>query len=316
MIHRNEKLPAILFYPGDWNGDPQLKLCSLGAQGFWMRLICVMHTCEPYGHLTFHDMKPATPKEIGQVTGVHTNRVTPLVTELEHHGVLSRTQGGVIYSRRMIRDAAKRLINQQNGQKGGNPFFRNSVNPSVKPPVKAGVKAMSFAVSSTTPQEPPLSFPAEKLPAARPKVQEKDDWRPAFETFQLAYNQFCPHMAKCLEPTRERLRLFKREWRGHPKMEYWIDVMRKTDALPFARGTTKGGRRFGIEFILQYHVKTMEGSYVNTDAPASSPPPSLGRYVEHRPPDSELADSEFLAKHSMKNAFKPALAGAAADNDG
>ena len=63
MNDRKEKLPAILFYPGDWNSDPQLKLCSLAAQGFWMRLLCVMHTCVPYGHLTFRDNLPASNKE-------------------------------------------------------------------------------------------------------------------------------------------------------------------------------------------------------------------------------------------------------------
>ncbi len=159
MSERTEKLPAILFYPGDWNSDAKLKLCSLAAQALWMRMLCVMHTCEPYGHLTFKDMQPATAKETAQVTGVHTNRVTPLVTELERNGVLSRTQGGVIYSRRMVRDYAKRLINQQNGQKGGNPQFRNSVNPPVKPSVKAGVIPISFAVSKEPPVSPP-SFPA------------------------------------------------------------------------------------------------------------------------------------------------------------
>ncbi len=135
------KLPAIPMYTADYLNDQKLKLCSMAAQGFWVRMLFTMHHCEPYGHLTFHNGEPATIREIAQVTGVHTNQVTPWVTELERHGVFSRTQGGVIYSRRMIRDEAIRLINKQNGYKGGNPILTNSVNRHNKnsdnPPLKA-----------------------------------------------------------------------------------------------------------------------------------------------------------------------------------
>lgn len=272
MNDRKEKLPAILFYPGDWNSDPQLKLCSLAAQGFWMRLLCVMHTCVPYGHLTFRDNLPASNKETAQVTGVHTNGVSPLVTELERHGVLSRTPGGVIYSRRMVRDYEKRLINKQNGEKGGNPFFKISVNPSVKPPVKAGVKAISIAVSNNN---PPVSPPSK--PSAKNDTEET--WRPSIGMFLETYNRHCPGLVQAKEPTDERIRLFRKHWERHPQMEYWTKVMVIANGSSFAKG---------------------DNDRAKVGAPA------LGRYVDHRPAEADLPDTEFLKAHSMKKALAPA----------
>lgn len=148
------KAPAFQFYPDDWLSDTKLNLCSLQAQAFWLRLLCVMHTCAPYGHLTFDGITAPTPRDIGRVTGVHPLGVPPLVSELERRGVLSRTPGGVIYSRRMVRDERNRLINRQNGKYGGNPMLVNPVNPPVKAQVKPPDKASSSSSSVVRPHTP------------------------------------------------------------------------------------------------------------------------------------------------------------------
>jgi hypothetical protein len=150
------KLPAIPMYTADYLNDQKLRLCSMAAQGFWVRMLFVMHHCEPYGHLTFNNGEPATIQDIARVTGVHTNQVTPWVTDLERHGVFSRTRGGVIYSRRMVRDQANRLINQQNGYKGGNPKLKIPVNPQSEIPVNPPLKALSVAVTENSEQLKPL----------------------------------------------------------------------------------------------------------------------------------------------------------------
>jgi hypothetical protein len=177
----DRKLPAVLFYFSDWNNDPKLKLCSLSAQALWLRMLGVMHTCEPYGYLTFRDGLPATAKEIALVTGVHTNRVTPLVTELERHGVFSRNQGGVIFSRRMVRDEANRLINQQNGQRGGNPWLRNPVNPPLNRQVNQGVKAKPLSLSLTSTPLPPQEGVFASQDPTPPKTEPEQDQGPGPE---------------------------------------------------------------------------------------------------------------------------------------
>jgi hypothetical protein len=62
-----------------------------------------------------------------------------LVAELEEHGVFSRTSEGVIYSRRMVRDLAKRQADVENGRKGGNPRLNRGVNPRHMPRLKAQI---------------------------------------------------------------------------------------------------------------------------------------------------------------------------------
>jgi hypothetical protein len=65
-----------------------------------------------------------------------------LIAELERHGVFSRTREGVIYSRKLVRMAAKSAKARKNGVLGGNPSIgkdrgiSGSVNLEDNPQVK------------------------------------------------------------------------------------------------------------------------------------------------------------------------------------
>ena len=39
------------FYWSDWETDPALRLCSLAAQGLWMRMLCVAASHDPIGYV-------------------------------------------------------------------------------------------------------------------------------------------------------------------------------------------------------------------------------------------------------------------------
>lgn len=69
-------------------------------------MLCIMHEGEPYGHLTIGG-KAATLRQIGTLTGVGEKEAIKLVGELEDAGVFSRSDSGVIFSRRMVRDNEK-----------------------------------------------------------------------------------------------------------------------------------------------------------------------------------------------------------------
>lgn len=93
------------FWPQDWQRDPALRSCSLAARGLWMEMLCVAHEGAPYGHVTINS-KAMTSRQIASVAGVTEREAMRLIGELEDAGVFSRTADGVIYSRRMVRDAA------------------------------------------------------------------------------------------------------------------------------------------------------------------------------------------------------------------
>lgn len=94
------------FWWQDWQNDPALRVCSLAAQGLWIRLLCVMHDANPTGHLTINGKQPSS-RQIAALVGAPEREVVNLVRELEDATVFSRTDTGVIFSRRMVRDAAK-----------------------------------------------------------------------------------------------------------------------------------------------------------------------------------------------------------------
>lgn len=93
-------------------------------------MICIMHDGTPYGHLTINN-KAATAKQLGAITGVSEKEATKLLAELEHAGVFSRTELGMIFSRRMVRDWDYELKHKNYGKKGGNPELTLAPDGSV-----------------------------------------------------------------------------------------------------------------------------------------------------------------------------------------
>lgn len=109
-----------MVYPADWRKDPELQSCGILARGVWWELLCLMHECEPYGHLSRNGL--AMPDAaVASLIRVRLDAYTRATRELESAGVLSRSNSGVIFSRRMVRDERLRLIRAASGKLGGNP---------------------------------------------------------------------------------------------------------------------------------------------------------------------------------------------------
>lgn len=114
------KRPAFQFYPADWRKDTALQSCSLEARGLWHEMLCLMHECEPYGHLAVNG-NPMKPAQVARLVGVSQKEYQVLLDELTSAGVPSSTEDGTIYSRRMVRDEHIRNVRAQAGKLGGNP---------------------------------------------------------------------------------------------------------------------------------------------------------------------------------------------------
>lgn len=130
--------PWIKFYPTDWRGDAGLRGCSLAARGLWMDMLSLMHEADPYGHLIVNGRVPTT-FQLASMLGASSREVTKLLAELEAAGVFSRTENGVIYSRRMLRDKEKDERDQSNGRLGGNPRLKRDAADSDNPSGPNGV---------------------------------------------------------------------------------------------------------------------------------------------------------------------------------
>jgi len=95
------------FYPQDWRSDEALRMCSLAARGLWIECLALMHRADPYGHLVVKGKAP-TLRELAKLVSASPSEVTRLLAELQEEGVCSVTDAGVITSRRMVRDEARR----------------------------------------------------------------------------------------------------------------------------------------------------------------------------------------------------------------
>ena len=93
------------FYWSDWADDPALALCSLAAQGLWMRLLCIAAQGTPYGHVTVNG-KPPSMTDLAKLIRPRPRIafVERLVTELIRNGVVERDLCGCLVSRRMEHD--------------------------------------------------------------------------------------------------------------------------------------------------------------------------------------------------------------------
>lgn len=130
--------PWMKFYPADWRSDPGLRLCSFAARGLWVDLLSLMHEGNPYGHLLLNGKKPDA-KQIASLLSAQTKDVARLLTQLESAAVFSRTDDGVIFSRRMVRDLEKLNNDKENGKGGGNPRLKGGDNPPDNQQVNAPV---------------------------------------------------------------------------------------------------------------------------------------------------------------------------------
>ncbi len=131
-------------------------------------MLCLMHESDRRGFLQLNG-KPVNAEQLARMTGGSTDEVSRLLQELESSGVFSRTDHGMIYSRRMVREEKKRSLCVEAGKRGGNPeLLKNRVLPLthkgfIKGVVEGGLKGPpnpeitpSSSTSTSSSKQPPL----------------------------------------------------------------------------------------------------------------------------------------------------------------
>lgn len=154
--------PWMKFYPTDWRADPALRMCSIGARGLWMEMLCIMHEAEPYGSLRINS-RPVTDRQLASLAGASLEEIDGLLIELEEAGVFSRDEDGAIVSRRMQRDKAKADTDKANGKRGGNPKIAKGVNPSDNGEDKAQKPEARDQITEADASDAPLAVDARSL---------------------------------------------------------------------------------------------------------------------------------------------------------
>lgn len=167
------------WYWNDWENDPALKLCSLSAQGLWMRMLCICAKADPKGYLLVAG-HPLPPPDLATLVGKSEAEVEMLLSELASKGVYSLDRKSRIYSRRMVRDVQKARTARQNGKMGGNPSLWNARGnqPSDNPTINGEDKTHKPDTRSQKKEET-----SSRTKSARRRISYPDD----FEAFWKAY---------------------------------------------------------------------------------------------------------------------------------
>ena len=98
------KQPGFWFYPADFERD--VAPFPLSTQALWARMLCRMHWAARRGYLEHPSGSPITPEQLGRMVGETVENTLGMLTEMEHSGLFSRDENGVIFNRRMARDSA------------------------------------------------------------------------------------------------------------------------------------------------------------------------------------------------------------------
>src|SRR5262245_6189219 len=124
MAHR----PWFKFHPLAWRGDQALRQVSLAARGLWIELLCIMHDCEPYGHLVDKHERPMALTTIRNLVLPRKDEdVGDLLDELEAAGVIyfTKNEPRILFSKRMVEDGDFSAQQAEFGRKGARARYGN-----------------------------------------------------------------------------------------------------------------------------------------------------------------------------------------------
>jgi len=257
------------FFWNDWESDPALRLCSMAAQGLWMRCLCIAAKAEPRGFLTVNGI-PLDANGLARLTGEPESSVETWLSELDRNGVFSRDRKGRIYSRRMVRDHKKAQTARKNGKLGGNPKLCNKRKnkPSVNVGDKARDKTHKPEARSQSIDDPngSLSF---DLPEKTP-----DEVALAVQAYNdLAKRCGLPTASKL---TTKRKAAIRNRLKDAGGLDGWNAALGCIEATPGLRGENNRGWRANLDFLCQESsfLKLMEGHYDNWRNDDNDPPPT------------------------------------------
>lgn len=186
------------FWWDDWSADLALKSCSLSARGLWMEMLTIMHKSEDEGYFLVAG-RSVSPRQLSGLVSAPEKEVVKCMAELEENRVFSKTEDGIIYSRRMLRDKASREQAREWGSSGGNPDLKGGssrgdkggggggVNPPVKPSDNGGVNIPDNGSLNLQEAKKLEAKKAEKKDTPKPPRGRVSDDDPHFSEFWAIY---------------------------------------------------------------------------------------------------------------------------------
>lgn len=145
------KRPSFQFYPGDYMKDPAIRATSMAGQGMWVNCLCIMHESPLYGYLTLDGQSSISMVILSRMVGITLHEAEGYMDELWRNGVYAKNDGGIIYSKRMVRDERVRNLRAEGGKYGGNPLLKGTKKVIPKVQHTDNLKPTPSSSSSSSP---------------------------------------------------------------------------------------------------------------------------------------------------------------------
>lgn len=176
------KQPSFQFYPGDWKRDAGVQSLSFEERGVWFEMMLLMFESAERGKLVFGTGTPMPEDAVARSLGLDRQRYVQILRKLLDYGVASKEEEtGIIYCRRMVRDAELSRKRAECGKLGGNPNLlnQNSSKREAKPnqngkqnPTPSSSSSISLKKEKNK-KEKELEEAAERIWQAYPKKDGK-----------------------------------------------------------------------------------------------------------------------------------------------
>lgn len=237
-----KNLPAIQYYIGDHRKDIELGSLDFEAKGVWWEMVLLMHVSTDYGKLVLNG-KPIPDAVLAQLLSTNEATLQRNLSKILDHGVGSMEEDtGIIYCRRMVREADLSKVRAEAGRKGGKksrppqPTLFGSKNEAQEP------ASSSSSVSTSTSKETNTGTLFEEFWTAYPRRKGSNPKRPAREKWEKATQKI--HYQELLALTiRFALRMEAEETIGTPfvpQATTWLNQERWTDERDDHSGNSGG----------------------------------------------------------------------------
>jgi hypothetical protein len=248
----SDTIPSFQFYPNDWLGDMNLRMCSVATRGVWIDLLCIMHKSKKYGYLVQKESgkwSNMSPKTIQKLTGMTRKRIVNGLRELSKNDVIKYDDNGLMYSKRLVKDHRLRKIRMEVGKLGGNPNLVNQSDNQKSTPSSSSSPSSSYSGKNT-----PIS--------PKPKKKETIISSKEVDAFFRLWNKYAVNGVKRANKlTNTRIKQIKSRLKEEPNLDYWQSIFSKLQRLPFYCGENKNGWQVNIDYIIRNdtnHVKIYE----------------------------------------------------------
>lgn len=140
--------PYLPLYVDDYLTDEKLNMCSAATQGVYIKILCLMHKSEPYGHILLKQKDKQSVKQLenfacklARLLPFQTYEIEAALTDLIEEEVI-QLEGDSIVQKRMVKDNSISVSRSKAGTKGG-----ESTQSKLKTFAKAKRKANSVNVN-------------------------------------------------------------------------------------------------------------------------------------------------------------------------